>query len=229
MKWTDKHLTVLGFRPTESLMQEWILGQMCSNAELFDAKQRDPQMTNPTSAEMIAFLYTQSDMLFGRKGIARLARADRVLMIKDQQALSSDEDTARPTTQIFAIYGHPHLNTRGSDKVAPFIRTCPLCNGGDIEGTCVSSGRCRGNKGISYQLQSTDMRASRDAKGFRKPGHFSRDCPQMSEEEKAVRIKEGHLAHTTQAALSAQLTTPRGPARPTNNYAFASRLETTTT
>jgi hypothetical protein len=64
MKWTDKHLTILGFRPTEPLMQEWILGQICSDTGLFYAKQRDPKMTNPTSTEMIAFLYTQRDLLF---------------------------------------------------------------------------------------------------------------------------------------------------------------------
>ncbi len=49
MQWTDKHLTVLGFRPMEPLMQEWILSQICFNAELFDAKQRDPKMTNSAS------------------------------------------------------------------------------------------------------------------------------------------------------------------------------------
>ncbi len=37
MKWTHKHLTVLGFRSTEPLMQEWILGQICSDTGVFDA------------------------------------------------------------------------------------------------------------------------------------------------------------------------------------------------
>ncbi len=63
MKWTDTNLTVLGLRPTEPLMQESLLGQICSNAELFDAWQRDPKMTNSTSTEMIAFLYTQRNPL----------------------------------------------------------------------------------------------------------------------------------------------------------------------
>ncbi len=62
-------------------------------------------MTNPTSTEMIAFLYTQRDLLFERRGIAKSARADRILMIKDQQLLSSDAESARPTTEVFAIFG----------------------------------------------------------------------------------------------------------------------------
>jgi hypothetical protein len=97
IQWSDKHLAVLGFRPTEPLMPEWIRSQICSNADLFDAKQRDPKMTNPNSTEMIAFLYTQRDLLFERKDNARSVHADRVLLIKDQCSPSSDEESPRPT------------------------------------------------------------------------------------------------------------------------------------
>jgi hypothetical protein len=142
----EQYLTELGFRPTEPLMQEWILGQICFNGELFDANQRDPKMTNPTSTEMMTFLYTQCDLLFERRGIAKSARAYRVLMIKDQQPLSSDEDSSTPTLptgEIMAIYGRPYANTRGSERVAPYVRVCPACSGLDGKGTCVSSVRSR--------------------------------------------------------------------------------------
>ncbi len=53
MQWSEKHQTVLGFRPTEPLMRKWILSHICTNPDLFDAKQRDPTMKSPNSEQMI--------------------------------------------------------------------------------------------------------------------------------------------------------------------------------
>ena len=57
----------------EQLMQEWLLTQVCSNTELFAAKQLDSTRTNPTSTQLSAFLHRQRDLLAVRRGVARSA------------------------------------------------------------------------------------------------------------------------------------------------------------
>ncbi len=61
----------MGNKPPEQLMQEWLLTQVCSNTELFAAKQLDSTMTNPTSAQLIAFLHRQRDLIAERRGVSK--------------------------------------------------------------------------------------------------------------------------------------------------------------
>jgi hypothetical protein len=135
-------------------------------------------------------------------------------MINDQQPLSSHEYSSMPTLptgEIRAIFGRPHLNTRGSDRVAPHVHAG--------EGMCVSSGRCKGLNGESAHLRSTDMLASNDAQGTGRgkdwvcyhcstPGLFARDCPQISATDMAARTRDAEGAHAWSTWLPQRFNRP---------------------
>ena len=70
-QWRRRHQTIMGNKPAEQLMQEWLLTQVCSNTELFAAKQLDSTRTNPTSTKLSVFLHRQRDLLAVRRGVAR--------------------------------------------------------------------------------------------------------------------------------------------------------------
>jgi hypothetical protein len=47
---------VLGHRPDESLLQEWLMGQVGTDPALFAAKHLDASMINPNSEQLVNFL-----------------------------------------------------------------------------------------------------------------------------------------------------------------------------
>jgi hypothetical protein len=104
IQWSEKHHTILGYRPPEQTMQGWLLTQVCSDMALFAAKQLDSTMTNPTRTQLIAFLHRQRDLLAERRGVAKGAtKQERLLIVSNKTAsgsddnFSSDDKTGRAT------------------------------------------------------------------------------------------------------------------------------------
>jgi hypothetical protein len=139
IQWSDKHQTILGHRPPEQTMPEWLLKQVCTDAELFAAKQLDSKISDPTSEQRIAFIHRQRDLLAERRGVAKGAakhgrQEERLLLVTNKAASgsdrnsSSDDKTGTPvdTATVLDIYGNPQFN-KGVKGAAPTYRRAWFC------------------------------------------------------------------------------------------------------
>ncbi len=107
---------------------------MCSNTELFAAKQLDSTMTNLTSAQLIVFLHRQRDLLAERRGVSKGATKQEHRLLVSQRATSGSDGNSssddkvgsatKPPTSILAIYGRPGTSTRLAKSLAPYMSTC---------------------------------------------------------------------------------------------------------
>jgi hypothetical protein len=145
--------------------------------------------------------------------MATVRKEERLLLIADGQGdgtSSSDDARTTPTVSVLAIYGRPQVKRIGTNaQSAPYNRTCNACNALDPLGTCEAA-HCLKALSPLFNLPRTDMRTSTDAKGsghkrdwqcFRcnVAGHFARDCPQRTAQEKAVQP----MVANTQLAIAA--------------------------
>jgi hypothetical protein len=124
-----------------------------TSTERFAAKQLGSTMTNPTSTQLLEFLHKQRDLLAERQGVVKSVRKEeRMLLIADRgrsnsgadYTFSSDDTVTvqRPSEAVLAIYARPQLQ-RGT-HVAPYRKTCNVCNNFDPRGICEGSDKCLG-------------------------------------------------------------------------------------
>jgi len=161
---------------------------------------------------------------------ARPAATGKPKQAKQETAL----DPARFAAAICAVWARPQISKRPGNDNYVFLRVCAVCNKFDPGHTCEGGIGCRmANNAEFTPLGRRDMRASRDITGsgvgkeiycFRcgARGHFARECPMQTEEEKQARPVDP-LVQLALADRDRKVVVPSTPVRSVPQMRKASR------